>query len=258
MVYNPQFARLGEILVHEAYVTEDQVKEALLKQGNFGLKLGETLIKLGYLTENELLSALHQQLGYDVVQDKELMDIDIDIVSLIPEPYALENRVLALREEGDGVVIAMADPENLNVLDSLKKLLGKRIKPVLIGDTSLHDAIEKYYKSIRTTSQVEDAVGGFEFVAVDEDENEITISAVAEDVDAPVVKLINLIINEAIKAGATDIHIEPLTKISRIRYRVDGALREVMTPPIGMHASLISLVKVMSKLNIAEIGRAHV
>ena len=249
MVYNPQFARLGEILVHEAYVTEDQVKEALLKQGNFGLKLGETLIKLGYLTENELLSALHQQLGYDVVQDKELMDIDIDIVSLIPEPYALENRVLALREEGDGVVIAMADPENLNVLDSLKKLLGKRIKPVLIGDTSLHDAIEKYYKSIRTTSQVEDAVGGFEFVAVDEDENEITISAVAEDVDAPVV---NLIINEAIKAGATDIHIEPLTKISRIRYRVDGALREVMTPPIGMHASLISLVKVMSKLNIAE------
>ena len=252
MVYNPQFARLGEILVHEAYVTEDQVKEALVKQSNFGLKLGQTLIKLGYLTENELITALHQQLGYDVVQDRELMDLDIDIVSLIPEPYAVENRVLALREEGDGVVVAMADPENLNVLDSLKKLIGKNIKPVLIADSNLHDAIEKYYKSIRTTTEVEDAVGGFEFVAVDEDENEITIGAATEDVDAPVVKLINLIINEAIKAGATDIHIEPLLKVSRIRFRVDGALREVMTPPLGMHASLISLVKVMSKLNIAE------
>lgn len=252
MVYNPQFARLGEILVHEAYTTEEQVKEALVKQSNFGLKLGETLIKLGYLTENELLAALHQQLGYDVVQDNELMDLDIGIVSLIPEPYALENRVLALREEGDGVVVAMTDPENLNVSDSLKKLLGKNIKPVLIGDSSLHDAIEKYYKSIRTTSQVEDAVGGFEFVAVDEDENEITIAAATEDVDAPVVKMVNLIINEAIKAGATDIHIEPMIKVSRIRFRVDGALREVMTPPIGMHPSLISLIKVMSKLNIAE------
>ena len=252
MVYNPQFARLGDILVHEGYVTEEQVKDALLKQGNFGLKLGETLIKLGYLTENELLEALHKQLGYDVVQDKELMDLDINIVSSIPEPYAKENKVLALREEGDGVVVAMTDPENLIVSDSLEKILGKNIKPVLIGNSSLQDAIEKYYKSIRTTTEVEDAVGGFEFVAVDEDENEITIAAATEDVNAPVVKMINLIINEAIKAGATDIHIEPLTKISRIRYRVDGALREVMTPPIGMHASLISLVKVMSKLNIAE------
>ncbi|MEN6444621.1 MAG: ATPase, T2SS/T4P/T4SS family [Candidatus Cloacimonas sp.] len=252
MVYNPQFARLGEILVHEAYLTEDQVKEALVKQSNFGLKIGETLIKLGYITENELLTALHQQLGYEIAQDKELMDLDIEIVSLIPELYATENRVIALREEGDGIVVAMADPENLNVLDSLQKLLGKRVKPILISESSLHDAIEKYYKSIRTTSQVEDAVGGFEFVAVDDEENEITIAAATEDVDAPVVKLINLIINEAIKAGATDIHIEPLLKVSRIRFRVDGALREVMTPPIGMHASLISLVKVMSKLNIAE------
>ena len=251
MVYNPQFARLGDILVHEGYITEEQLKDALLKQGNFGLKLGETLIKLGYLTENELLEALHKQLGYDVVQDKELMDLDINIVSSIPEPYAKENKVLALREEGD-VVVALTDPENLIVSDSLEKILGKNIKPVLIGNSSLQDAIEKYYKSIRTTTEVEDAVGGFEFVAVDEDENEITIAAATEDVDAPVVKMINLIINEAIKAGATDIHIEPLTKISRIRYRVDGALREVMTPPIGMHPSLISLVKVMSKLNIAE------
>ena len=145
MVYNPQFARLGDILVHEGYVTEEQVKDALLKQGNFGLKLGETLIKLGYLTETELLEALHKQLGYDVVQDKELMDLDINIVSSIPEPYAKENKVLALREEGDGVVVAMTDPENLIVSDSLEKILGKNIKPVLIGNSSLQDAIEKYY-----------------------------------------------------------------------------------------------------------------
>jgi type IV pilus assembly protein PilB len=252
MSYNPQFARLGEILVHEGYVNDDQVKEALIKQTNFGLKIGETLIKLGYLTEKHLLQALNMQLGYDIVKENELMDLDLEIVALIPEPYAVENRVVALREEGDGIVVAMADPENLTVIDSLKKILGKSIKPELIGDTLLHDTIEKHYKSIRTTTQVEDAVGGFDFVAVDEDENEITIASASSDADAPIVKLLNLIINEAIKAGATDIHVEPLTKNTRIRYRVDGALREVMTPPIGMHPGVISLVKVMSKLNIAE------
>ncbi|HAN40966.1 MAG TPA: Flp pilus assembly complex ATPase component TadA [Candidatus Cloacimonetes bacterium] len=252
MSYNPQFARIGEVLINEGYVTEEMVKEAMIKQNNFGLKIGETLIKLGYLTEKQLLNALHLQLGYDIVNPSELMDLDLEVVSLIPEPYAQQNRVIALREEPDGVVVALTDPENLTVLDAVKKLIGKPIKPELIGETTLTDTIERYYKSIRTTSQVEDAVGDFDFVAVDEDENEITISAASSDADAPVVKLLNLIINEAIKAGATDIHIEPLTKTSRIRYRVDGALREVMTPPIGMHPGLISLVKVMSKLNIAE------
>ena len=252
MSFNPQFARLGEVLVHEGYVNEDQVKEALIKQSNFGLKIGETLIKLGYLTERQLLQALNLQLGYTIVNEKELMELDLDIVSQIPEPYAVENRVIALREEGDGVVVALVDPENLTVLDNLKKILGKNIKPELIGSTMLLDTIEKYYKSIRTTTQVEDAVGGFDFVAVDEDENEITISSASSEADAPVVKLVNLIINEAIKSGATDIHIEPLVKNTRVRYRVDGALREVMTPPIGMHPGVISLIKVMSKLNIAE------
>jgi len=252
MSYNPQFARLGEVLVHEGYVNEDQIKEALIKQSNFGLKIGETLIKLGYLREKDLLQALHLQLGYDIVNESELIELDLEIVSMIPEPYALENRVIALREEGDGVVVALTDPENLTVLDSLKKILGRNIKPVLISDTALHDTIEKHYKSIRTTTQVEDAVGGFDFVAVDEDENEITISSASSDADAPIVKLVNLIINEAIKAGSTDIHIEPLTKTTRVRFRIDGALREVMTPPIGMHPGVISLIKVMSKLNIAE------
>jgi len=252
MSFNPQFARLGEVLVQAGYVTDDQVKEAVIKQSNFALKLGETLIKLGYLLERELLHALHDQLGYDIVNETELMDLDIRTVAMIPEPFATENRVIAIREEGDGIVVAMSDPENLTVLDNLKKLLGKHVKPVLIGDKALHDTIEKYYKSIRTTSQVEDAVGGFDFVAVDEDENEITINQASSDADAPIVKLVNLIINEAIKAGSTDIHIEPLTKHTRIRFRIDGALREVMNPPIGMHMGVISLIKVMSKLNIAE------
>jgi type IV pilus assembly protein PilB len=252
MSFNPQFARLGDVLIHEGYITEDHLKEALIKQTNFGLKLGDTLLKLGHLSEKNLLSALHLQLGYDIVKHDELMELDVKTVALIPEPFAVENRVVAIREDGDSVIVAMADPENLMIVDNLKKILGKTIKPVLIGDTTLHDTLEKYYKSIRTTSQVEDAVGGFDFVAVDDDENEINIASVSQDADAPIVKLINLIINEAIKAGATDIHIEPMTKHTRIRYRVDGALREVMNPPIGMHMGVISLIKVMSKLNIAE------
>jgi type IV pilus assembly protein PilB len=122
---------------------------------------------------------------------------------------------------------------------------------MLIGDSVLTDTLEKYYKGIRTSSQVEDAVGNFEFVAVDEDENEITVDSKG-DADAPVVKLLNLIITEAIKSNSTDIHIEPLTNNTRVRFRIDGALREVMSPPIGLHAGMVSLVKVMSKLNIAE------
>ena len=251
MSFNPQFSRIGEILIHNKVVTDEQVKEALLKQNNFGLKLGETLRKLDYISEKDLLEALHLQLEYDIVEENELLELDSEIVKLIQEPFAVQNRVIAIRKDGNSVTVAMTDPENIVIQDSLKTILGTNISPVLIGENVLTDTLEKYYKSIRTTSQVEDAVGNFEFVAIDEDENEITIDS-KKEADAPVVKLINLIITEAIKSGATDIHIEPLTKHTRVRFRIDGALREVMSPPIGLHAGMVSLVKVMSKLNIAE------
>ncbi len=252
MSYNPQYARIGEILIHERIVTEEQVKEALVKQNKFNLKIGETLRKLGYISERNLLEALHQQLEYDIVKEDELLELDSEVVKLIPEPFAVENRVIAIRNEGNSIAVAMTDPENIVINDNLKKILGKSITPYLIGDNTLTDTLEKYYKSIRTTSQVEDAVGDLEFVAVDEDENEITIDSKTADADAPAVKLINLIITEAIKSNSTDIHIEPLTKQTRVRFRIDGALREVMSPPIGLHPGIVSLVKVMSKLNIAE------
>ncbi len=251
MAFNPRFARIGEIFIHERFVTEDQVREALVKQNNFGLKIGETLIKLGYLSEDNLLKALHLQLEYDIVEEDELLDLDSEVVKLIPEPFAVQNRVIAVKETGDTIVVAMTDPENIVIHDNLKKILHKKINPILIGENTLTDTLERYYKSIRTTSQVEDAVDGFEFVAVDEDENEITIDTKG-DKDAPVVRLLNIIITEAIKSYSTDIHIEPLTKQTCIRYRIDGALREVMSSPIGLHSGIVSLVKVMSKLNIAE------
>ncbi|MCK4312566.1 MAG: Flp pilus assembly complex ATPase component TadA [Candidatus Cloacimonetes bacterium] len=251
MAFNPQLSRIGEILVHRDIVTADQVKEAILKQNHFHLKLGETLRKLGYITEKDLLDALYLQLEYKIVQEDELLELDPAIIKLVPEPFAVENRVMAIRQEGDSIVVAMTDPENIVIQDSLKKLLGKSIIPMLIGDSTLTDTLERYYKTIRTSTQVEDAVGSFEFVAVDEDEKEITIDT-KKDADAPAVKLINLMITEAIRSNATDIHIEPLTNNTRVRFRIDGALREVMSPPIGLHAGMVSLVKVMSKLNIAE------
>ncbi len=253
MAFNPQFARIGEIFVHKGYATDEQIKEALIKQNNFALKLGETLLKLGYIKENQLLECLSMQLDIPVVNSNELMELDVDVVSLIPEPFATENRVISLRASDDVCIVAMTDPDNLNILDNLKKILNKNIEPMLIGDSLLTDALEKYYKSIRTTSQVEDAVGNFDFVAVDGDGDEISIDSGGEaEADAPVVKMVNLIISEAIKANTTDIHIEPMIKNTRVRFRVDGALREVMNPPIAMHAGIISLIKVMSKLNIAE------
>ncbi len=251
MAFNPQFARLGEILVHNGVASNDQIKEALIKQNNFGLKIGETLLKLGYITEQQLLEALKMQLEIDIVDERELLDLDESVVALIPEPFAVENRVIAIRNNPDSITVAITDPDNIEILDSLKKIVNKRINTLLIGDSVLTDTLERYYKSIRTTSQVEDAVGGLDFVAVDEDENEISIGS-SKDADAPVVKLVNLIITEAIKSGTTDIHIEPLSNKTRVRFRIDGVLREVMNPPLAMHAGLVSIIKVMSKLNIAE------
>lgn len=252
MAFNPQLMMLGEILVHNGHATDQQIREALSKQANFGLKIGETLVKLGYIQEEHMLLAVHQQLEIPIVKDTELLELDRDVVALIPEPFADENRVIAVRKEGDGsIVVAMTDPDNIMIQDALKKLLGERIHPVLVGENTLKDTLERYYKNIRTTSQMEDVTSGFEMVAYDDEEQEIAISGV-EDAGAPIVKLVNLIIAEAIKSGCTDIHIEALSKSSRVRYRIDGALREVMSPPLGMHAGIVSLIKVMSKLNIAE------
>ncbi len=251
MSFNPQFARLGEVLIHQGVADEQQVNEAAQKQKSFGLKIGETLLKLGFISEKELLDALHLQLEYEIIKEDELLELDSEVVKLIPEPFAVEKRVIALRKQDNTMVVAMTDPDNIEIHDNLQKLLGLNILPMLIGDSTLTDTLEKYYKGIRTSSQMEDAVGDFEFVAVDEDENEITIDNKA-DADAPVVKLLNLIITEAIKSNTTDIHIEPLTNNTRVRFRIDGSLREVMSPPIGLHAGMVSLVKVMSKLNIAE------
>jgi type IV pilus assembly protein PilB len=251
MSFNPSLKRIGEVLVHKSYATDEQVKEALIKQNNFGLKIGETLIKLGYITEKQLLECLHEQLDIEVVYEKDVAELDSAVISIIPEPFAVENRCLAIKADDANIVVAMTDPENIMLVDNLKKITLRNVQTVLIGNLLLTDALERHYKSIRTTSQVQDAVGNFEFVAVDDDEQEISIGS-SKDADAPIVKLINLIITEAIKAGTTDIHIEPLSKNTRVRFRVDGALREVMNPPIQMHAGLISIVKVMSKLNIAE------
>jgi type IV pilus assembly protein PilB len=251
MSFNPQFAKIGEVLVHNGVATKQQVKEALDKQKHFRIKLGETLLKLGYIQERDLLTALHQQLDCQIVLENQLLDLDPEVIKLIPEPFAMENRVIAIREEPNAVWVAMTDTENIIIQDSLKKILGKPIVPNLIGESTLTDTLERYYKTIRTTSQVEDAVGNFEFIAVDEEENEITIDS-KQGADAPVVKLVNLIIMEAIKSNATDVHIEPQSKKTNVRFRIDGALREVMSPPIGLHAGIVSLIKVMSKLNIAE------
>lgn len=251
MTFNPAFAKFGEILLHENIISEEQLKEALNKQDNFGLKIGETLKKLKYITDDDIMQTLKKQYGYDIVKEEDLLDLDTEVVKMIPEPFAVENRVIAIDEDQNSVVVAMTDPENIEIIDSVKKIIDKPITPVLISDEILTDTLERYYKGIRTDSQVKDAVGDLDFVAVDEDENEITIDA-KKEADAPAVKLINLIFTEAIKSQATDIHIEPLSKETRVRFRIDGALREIMTSPSGLHSGLISLIKVMAKLNIAE------
>jgi type IV pilus assembly protein PilB len=243
--------RLGDLLVGEGLITRDQLDQGLVEQKNTGMRLGYCLVKLGFVQELEITKALARQFRMPAV-DLSRFEVDPKIVKLVPTDVAVRHMVLPLKREGRTLTIAVADPTNLSVVDDLKFITRYDIFPVLAGEYTLRTAIERYYEQTDAQLQtlLKDIEEGDELEVIEEKEDDAGPIQVSDD--APVVKLINGILTDAVKRGASDIHIEPFEFEIRVRYRIDGSLQEVMKPPAKLKAALTSRVKIMSNLNIAE------
>jgi type IV pilus assembly protein PilB len=246
--------RIGEQLIHEGLVTREQLSKALDDARSNGTRVGFSLVKLGFMGEQDLVRALARQHRIPAV-DLERVKLDPKILKLLPAEIALKHQVLPLRRVGRTLTVAMANPTDLGVLDDLKFVTRLDIEPVIAGDFSLRKIIEKEYEGGQD-DRINDLLKQIEsedVEVVDDTEEEMSVGALTAAVEeAPVVKLINGILTDAVQKGASDIHFECYEKDIRVRYRIDGVLAEIMRPPIKMKAALISRFKILSDLNIAE------
>ncbi len=243
--------RLGELLVREKLISLAQLRHAQDEQQKSGQNLGYTLAKLGYVSDDEITSFLSQQYRVPTVNLDEY-EIDAEILKLVQKEQCEKHKVIPVSRTGNSLIVAMADPTNLNAIDDLKFLTGYNIEPVIASEPAIATAIEKYYN---VGPSYDEVMAGFEegeieFGGDDDDVNLLELEKASED--APVVRLVNMMLLAAIKKGASDIHIEPYEKKLRVRYRIDGVLAEEMTPPLKLKNAIASRVKIMSSLDIAE------
>jgi type IV pilus assembly protein PilB len=249
--------RIGDLLIREGLITKEQLDMALKEQQQSGTRVGYNLVKLGFVPELELTKTLAKQFKMPAV-DLSKFQVDAKIAKLIPGEMALKNLVLPLKRDGRTLTVAMADPTNLGVVEDLKFITRYDIFPVIAGEFTIRNTLEKIFESTEAQlgnllKSIETADDEAEVEVVEEKEEEMSAAALAAAVDdAPVVKLLNGILTDAVKRGASDIHFECFEHELRVRYRIDGALQEIMKPPLKMKAALISRFKIMSALNIAE------
>ena len=270
--------RIGELLLKEKRITPEQLQEALGYQRNNGGKLGANLVKLGFVKDEEITSLLSKQYGVPSISLNQF-EIDPAVIKLVPAETAHKYQIIPLSRVGATLTIAMTDPTNVFALDDLKFMTGYNVEPVVAWETAVLDAIQKYYgapgagpkggggnnqKIVETApgeSALEIAARAMqEMPLVDADDVEVLeeleeISAEAltrQGEEAPVIKLVNVILMSAISKGASDIHVEPYEKEYRVRYRIDGLLYNVMSPSLKMRDAITSRIKIMAKLDIAE------
>jgi type IV pilus assembly protein PilB len=244
--------RLGEILLREGLVTREQLAQALAEQKNTKHRLGYVLVKLGLVQELEITKVLARQYRMPAV-DLSRFEVDPKIIKLVPADMATKSVVLPLKREGRTLTVAMADPTDHGLLEDLKFITRFDLFPVIAGEYTLRNLIEKHYEA--SDQQLQSILKdmeetGEDVEVVEQEEDEAATQAQIDD--APVVKLINGLLTDAVRRGASDIHIEPFEHEIRVRYRIDGALLEIMRPPLKMKAALTSRVKILSQLNIAE------
>jgi type IV pilus assembly protein PilB len=247
--------RIGDLLLREGLITQDQLDRALREVREHGTRLGYNLIKLGFIKETDLTRMLGRQYRIPAV-DLARFQVDPRVAKLIPAELALKHQVIPLKREGRVLTIALGDPTRMAVLEDIKFMTGYDIYPVVAGEYTLRALLEKHFES--TEAQMDSLLGEIaeaaEEIEVLEDQEEdfSTVALTAQVQEAPVVRLINAILTEAVRRGASDIHFECFEHELRVRYRIDGALLEIMKPPLKMKAALISRFKIMSSLNIAE------
>jgi len=247
--------RLIDLLVREGHITREQLDKAQREQKSGGATVTYHLVKLGFMKEVDLVKVIARQSRMPAV-DLSKFEVDPKIVKLVPADVATKHLVLPLKRDGRTLTVAVCDPGNLGILEDLKFITRYDIFPVFAGEFTLRNVIEKVYDTGDTAmaSLLEDiaSIEG-DIEVVEQEDDEVSAAALAQAVDdAPVVKLINAILTDAVKRGASDIHFECFEHELRVRYRIDGALNEVMKPPLKLKAALISRFKIMAQLNIAE------
>jgi type IV pilus assembly protein PilB len=242
-----------DILVSRQLVSQDQLAEARSMSQQTGAKLQDTLVKLNYVTNEQVMSAIAEFHGLQFIN---LTDVTIAaaVVELVPESVARENIVLPMAHENGALKIIMSDPSDFDTVQKLQFILNKDIQPVLAPREQIIEAINRHYGQTETES-VDSMLAEFTDTAIDFTETEATSGAAQDESDAPVVKLVNLIIQEAVSLRASDIHIEPFADRVRVRYRIDGVLVERDSPPRRLLAPMLSRIKIMSSIDIAEKRR---
>jgi len=253
--------RLGDLLLSGNFITAKQLHDALKYQRVKGGRLGNALLKLGFLTEDILHSVLSRQFGLEVV-DPTTTEIDPEILKLIPRELALRLQAIPMRREGNLLFVALPDPNDVSRFDELTFRTGLRVKALLASEAQVTEAINRHYGSHKDLAlkkvfddmpgtQVEQSEDDLE--VLDEDAKELDTEALkVQSEEAPIVRLVNFILVDSLHNGASDIHIEPYEKELRVRFRVDGVLKTVMSPPVKLKDAMISRIKIMSRLNISE------
>jgi len=238
-----QKKRIGDILIEKRLLDEETLNKALAIQQKTGEKLGDILYKMGAITEEELYSALAEIYNVPYV-DLDTVSIDSELVKLIPEHISRRYKLIPLRVEGDKIVVGMSNPVNIYALDDVRIITGRDVEPVLVPEKQIEKALDRIYTIQTGIEQTLLDIG------VPEEETEPTVE-ILED-EAPVVRLVNLTISQAVQEGASDIHIEPRENEVKIRFRVDGVLHDVMSPPKRIFPTLVARIKILSNMDIAE------
>jgi len=244
--------RLGELLVRNQLISDGQLKRAIDEQKKEGIRLGAALIKLGYIQEADLSTFLSRHYGVPSINLSEF-EVDPAVIATIPAEVAQKYQMVPINRAGATLIVAMADPSNIFALDDIKFMTGYNVEVVVAAEAAIKEAIDKYYDQSSSLADVMGDLGDFDDLEFGDDIEQIDPSSLEKaSEDAPVVKLVNLILTDAIKKKASDIHIEPYEHIFRVRYRIDGVLYEVMKPPKKLKNAITSRLKIMASLDIAE------
>jgi type IV pilus assembly protein PilB len=248
--------RLGEILLKESLISQEQLQKALDFQRSNGGKLGSCLTKLGFITDDDITGVLSRQYGVPSINLK-FYEIDPNVIKLIPQDTALRYQVIPLSRVGSVLTIAMTDPTNVFAMDDIKFMTGFNVEPVVASESAIGEAITRFYggsdaESEELSKMMKDLVEDeeLELAAEEAELDAASLEKAAEE--APIIKLVNLILTDSVKRGASDIHVEPYETEMRVRFRVDGMLQTVMSPPLRLKDAMTSRIKIMAKLDIAE------
>ena len=249
--------RLGEILLKESLITQDQLDKALEFQRSNGGKLGSCLAKMGYITDDDITGVLSRQYGVPSINLK-YYEIDPNVIKLIPQDTALRYQVVPLSRVGSVLTIAMTDPTNVFAMDDIKFMTGFNVEPVVASESAIGEAITRFYGGGASSHEelsnlMKDLVDEDQELELATEEQELDATALERAAEeAPIIKLVNLILTDSVKRGASDIHVEPYENEMRVRFRIDGVLQTVMNPPLKLRDAMTSRLKIMAKLDIAE------